>query len=339
MPAIIPPSYYGGTERVVFWLAQRLVQLGHKVVVMAAPESSVDKLIPDVQLIVVDQALSNYRALLPADSDVVHFFHVSPSEPPPSIPYISTVGGNALKEEGYFWPNTVFVGKQHARFHGGSYYVYNGLPKEEYPISFNKKEYMLFLAKLGWRLKNAKTAINLALDMNKPLVLTGGLLRREPKVWGSWILRRLFRPGLIYNAGMVGGAGKLELIQNADILFYAVNWHEPFGIAPHEALSCGVPVIATPNGALAEYIVDGKNGFIVQNYAEAIAALKKFRDMSNDEIKKMREYCRKSAYSVEEMTDEYLKLYKKVISEKWLYPEKDNKTFKYRPEPHVSISK
>lgn len=339
MPAIIPPSLYGGTERVVFWLARRLHVLGHQVVVMSAAGSTIDRLIPGVRLIEVDASLHNYRAQLPADTDIVHYFHISKTDPPPDIPYISTVEGNDLKGGAFYWPNTVFVSASHARFHGGSYYVFNGLPKEDYPLSLEKKGYMLFLAKLGWRLKNAKTAINLALDTNTPLVLTGGQLRSEPKTWGSWIFRKLIHPGLVQNAGMVGGQRKLDLIQNASILFYAVNWHEPFGIAPHEALSCGVPVIATPNGALAEYIEHGKNGYIVRSYAEAVEALKTFQNLSAPELKAMREYCHESAYSVEEMTEEYLKLYRKVIEEKWLYPEKEKKTFKYRPEPHVVIKK
>jgi len=339
MPAIIPPSLYGGTERVVYWLAQRLHQLGHQVVVLAASGSTINMLIPGVELIEIDGLLSDYRRLLPDNTDVVHFFHISRTDPPPDIPYISTVEGNDLKGGAYYWPNTVFVSASHARFHGGSYYVFNGLPKKDYPLTLGKKNYMLFLAKLGWRLKNAKTAINLSLDTNTPLMLTGGWLRREPKTWGSWIFRRPFHPGLISNAGMVGSQRKLELIQNANILFYAVNWHEPFGIAPHEALSCGVPVIATPNGALAEYIEDGKNGYIVRSYAEAVEALQRFKDLPDSEIRTMREYCHESAYSVEQMTDEYLKLYRKVIDDQWLYLEKENKTFRYRPEPHVVIKK
>jgi len=51
----------------------------------------------------------------------VHFFHISRTDPPPDIPYISTVEGNDLKGGAYYWPNTVFVSASHARFHGGSY--------------------------------------------------------------------------------------------------------------------------------------------------------------------------------------------------------------------------
>ena len=35
----VPPRYYGGTERVVSWLTEKLVSLGHQVTLFASGDS------------------------------------------------------------------------------------------------------------------------------------------------------------------------------------------------------------------------------------------------------------------------------------------------------------
>jgi glycosyltransferase involved in cell wall biosynthesis len=39
-------------------------------------------------------------------------------------------------------------------------------------------------------------------------------------------------------------------------------WEEPFGITAVEALSCGIPVIASSSGALLTIVDDGVTGFL-----------------------------------------------------------------------------
>ncbi|MDO5343396.1 MAG: glycosyltransferase [Candidatus Saccharibacteria bacterium] len=59
---------------------------------------------------------------------------------------------------------------------------------------------------------------------------------------------------------------------------------EPFGIAPIEALSAGVPVIAYQRGGAMDYIEDGKNGvfFAEQTTASLVEALRRFERMTFD---------------------------------------------------------
>lgn len=338
-PSIIPPKGYGGLQRILFWLAQSLAASGHKVTVMAAADSTIDKLIPGVKLIPFDLKGSDYRTLIPRDVDVIHFFHSPPADMLPNKPYIVRIGGNDRGNNHVFVPNTVFVSRSHARNHNASLFVYNGIPKENYPVSLDKQGYMLFLAKLGWRLKNARTAINLSLDSGMPLTLTGGKMWREHKVWGMWLLRRFFSAGIISNAGIVSGDVKLRLLQNASALFYLVNWHEPCANAVNEALSCGTPILVTPNGALPEYIEDGKNGFIVSNYREALEAIYKLKNMSDKELRDMSQYAHDTVYSVENMTNDYIRLYEIVMAKEFLYPPEDVKRFRYDPPPHVTITR
>ena len=69
-----------------------------------------------------------------------------------------------------------------------------------------------------------------------------------------------------------------------------ISWPEPFGMVMVEALACGTPVIAFPEGAAGEIVIDGENGFHVtdvQAMAEATRSL--------DEIDAAR--CRESVAS------------------------------------------
>jgi glycosyltransferase involved in cell wall biosynthesis len=52
-----------------------------------------------------------------------------------------------------------------------------------------------------------------------------------------------------------------------------VRWREPFGMVMVEALACGTPVIAFPEGAAAEIVIDGENGLLVPDEAGMVQAI------------------------------------------------------------------
>ena len=65
--------------------------------------------------------------------------------------------------------------------------------------------------------------------------------------------------------GEVGGAAKQSLFARARGLLMPIRWDEPFGMVMVEALACGTPVIAFPEGAARELVIDGKTGFLVDD--------------------------------------------------------------------------
>ena len=60
--------------------------------------------------------------------------------------------------------------------------------------------------------------------------------------------------------GRIEDSELLPLLQRASVFLYAAE--EDFGIAPVEALSCGVPVVALGTGGTGETVVNGENGLL-----------------------------------------------------------------------------
>jgi glycosyltransferase involved in cell wall biosynthesis len=72
------------------------------------------------------------------------------------------------------------------------------------------------------------------------------------------------------------GDEKGDLYAAARALLMPIRWPEPFGLVMTEAMACGTPVIAFPEGSAPELVLDGETGFVVddeQAMAEAIRRL------------------------------------------------------------------
>lgn len=334
----VPPQGYGGIERMVFWLSRALVEKGHDVCVIAL-RGGPDLAAAGIEFRVHPQS----PEALPRnwnDCDVIHFHQTFSADVQLDRPYLITEHGNHRSRRPV-QPNTVFLSRSHAENHGARYFVANGLPLKEYPFHADKQDSLLFMAKLGWRKKNAKTAINLALDTDLPIEICGGDVWQEQKIRGFWRQRaqRGKRRDLLRSRGNVDGEQKLRLLQSSGLLFYAVNWQEPFALAPHEAMATGTPVLCTPNGALRDYIRDGENGYLVSSYAQALQAVRRHFTLSERQRQVMYQQCQDTAYSINDCADQYLQAYQTVIDKGHLYPPEQAAQFRYAPRKTVKVRK
>ncbi|MFQ5550796.1 MAG: glycosyltransferase [Gemmatimonadales bacterium] len=239
----MPALRYGGTERVVVWLARGLEELGHRVSVVCARGSRLS----DLAFTTVDERAANRQdfdiaPFLPDDSDIVHYF--VPIHVPPPIPHLWTMQGNARPG---FDPGDrcVCVSADHARRHGSDQFVYNGIDPRDYRYQPDKNRRLLFLGRLhsvkGWR-----DAIEIASIANRPIVVAGG-----------W--RPTLRRGVRF-VGKVGGERKKQLLAGSAALLMPLRWDEPFGLVVIEALVSGTPVIGRPRGALPELLTPDVGG-------------------------------------------------------------------------------
>lgn len=238
-PDRLPVTRYGGTERVVVWLAGGLAELGHRVTVLCAPGSEV----PGARVVALESKITrrsggpDLTPFLPEDADVVHA-HVPLQRPPKGVAFLWTYHGNGPLGD-WFPPDPVGLSADHARRHGLSRWVHNGLDPSEYRFETRKHGFDLFLGRLhsvkGWH-----WAVSGARRAGRSLVVAGG--------WRPTVRRDL------RFVGEVGGDRKRTLLAESACLWVPAQWDEPFGLTTIEAMVSGTPVLGTRRGALPEII-------------------------------------------------------------------------------------
>ena len=75
------------------------------------------------------------------------------------------------------------------------------------------------------------------------------------------------------------GEEKLDLYARAAALLMPIRWAEPFGLVMTEAMACGTPVIAFPEGSAPELVIDGETGFLVVDEREMADAVGRLQEI------------------------------------------------------------
>jgi glycosyltransferase involved in cell wall biosynthesis len=233
----LPVPKYGGTQRIVVYLARGLAAAGHRVTLIAAQGSKVPEatLVPLARAQVRDATL-DLRPLLPTGLDLLLAFGPLPTAP--GVPWIRSLHGNR-KPGTPGAPNTIYLSRNHAERHGATAFVYNGIDPGEFRFRREKAGYDLFLGRLH-TVKGYRWAIDGARRAGRRLVVAGG-----------------WRPSLgrgVRYVGQVGGERKARLLAGAECLWMPALWDEPFGLTLIEAMASGTPVLGTHRGALPEIV-------------------------------------------------------------------------------------
>ena len=289
----VPVAKYGGAQRIVVWLSQALVELGHEVTLLAGRGSRV----PGVRVVEIDAETVrrpgfDVHQYAKGPVDVMHYHGLV--EHPPSVPYVATLHGN-LGAGRAAPPYVICVSENHASRHGTGTYVYNGVRLNEYEFRPTKSDFDLFLARLhsakGWRVAVAAAKAE----------------RFRLIVAGSW------RPSFsrwVRFAGEVGGDEKRELLAGARCLWMPVQWEDPCPVNVLEALASGTPVIAAPRGSLRE-LVGPDGGGIGASFEELIALRRRLADFDPHA-------CRRRAeryFSHLRMARDYVRMYEGLLSQ------------------------
>lgn len=297
----LPALKYGGTERVVEWLAREFIARGHGISVICKPGSH----IPGARMIYAHKP-AEVAALVPQDTDIIHSHgwylrdHAKPQ--------LKTCHGNANIVDDSNWS---FVSLSHAERFGRKTYVHNAMPRGEAYFSSVKSSRYLFFSRINRPGKNITRAIQLANKFDLELDIAGGhrweLLTRSVVCKEGAFFSSLHRR--FHFHGKLGGWPKNELFANARALLFPIRWEEPFGIVTIEALFAGTPVIATPRGAMPE-IIGPEVGFLCESDEEFAAALE---NVGRIDPQICRDYALEH-FAMEKAADQYLALYERVIA-------------------------
>ena len=327
----VPPRAYGGTERVVSYLTETLVEMGHEVTLFASGDSVTSanlvsvvqrglRLDPHKPDPLVWHTIMMETVLKDAPSfDVIHF-HIDVLQLPLvgycETPCVSTAHGRLdlpdLKPLFRCFPRHPMVSisaSQRAPLPSANWRatVHHGLPLGLYSLHAQPQDYFAFVGRVSPE-KRPDRAIEIARACGTPLRIAAKVDAVDRDYFESTIEPMLDDP-LVTFVGEIGDHAKNEFIGNARALLMPIDWPEPFGLVMIEAMACGTPVIAYGHGSVPEVIDHGVTGFIVQNQEQAIAAAREV-----DRIDRRR--CRQvfeERFAARVMARHYLDVYRELV--------------------------
>lgn len=334
----VPPLHYGGTERVVSYLTEELVRLGHQVTLFASGDSRTrahlvpgceralrlnpqfqDPIVPHLVMLERVAKMARDRAF-----DVVHYhtdYYSFPHVRQSPVPSVTTIHGRLdlpdlaplyrefcdvpvvsisdFQRRPQPWANWVAT-------------VQHGLPKDLYTprrqgARREGREYLAFLGRVS-REKRLDLAIHIARLAGVELLVAAKIDKLDHEYFEADIRPLLNGPGVRF-VGEIGDRDKAGFLGGALAMLFPIDWPEPFGLVMIESMACGTPVIAFPRGSVPEVIDHGVTGLMVNSVEEAAAAVHQARTMDRDACRRRFE----ERFTSSRMARDYLRVYGQLL--------------------------
>lgn len=327
----VPPRLYGGTERVVAWLVEELVNLGHEVTLFASGDSTTRGILHPVwpRALRLGQPASDppaaQTALLEAmsrhaaDFDMIHahidWLHL-PLLSRLGVPFLTTLHGRldfpGLTEIVRAFPDAPFVSISNsqrlplseANWRGT---VYHGLPANMFRPSYGSGSYLAFLGRLTAE-KGPETAIRIARQVGMPLRIAAKVPRGERRYFKECLEPQIDGEQIML-IGEVDDRAKEDFLGGAAALLFPIDWPEPFGLVMIEAMACGTPVIAFRSGSVPEVVDHGVTGFVVKGELNAVEAVQRLDKLDRRQIRARFE----QRFTAKRMAQDYLLHYQTLV--------------------------
>jgi glycosyltransferase involved in cell wall biosynthesis len=323
----VPPKLYGGTERVVAWLVDELVDLGHEVTLFVSGDSGTRARLrsvwpralrlgrPRTDPVAVQTSLLEEVARHAAEFDVIHahidWLHL-PLLNRLGVPFLTTCHGR-LDLPGFpemigRFPNAPFISisdNQRIPVPGANWIgtIYHGLPPGLFRPTFERGSYLAFLGRLTAE-KGPEAAIRIARRAGMPLRIAAKVPRGER----SFFHERL-EPQIdgthVHLTGEVNDEKKEQFLAGAAAVLFPIDWPEPFGLVMIEAMACGTPVIAYRSGSVPEVIDEGITGYVVSGEDEAVEAIRRLGELDRQRVRAQFE----KRFTSGRMAERYLERY------------------------------
>jgi glycosyltransferase involved in cell wall biosynthesis len=327
----VPPKLYGGTERVVSYLTEELVRLGHDVTLFAAGDSVTHaelaavwpralRLDPSCRDERIPHVLQLERVLQRANEfDVIHY-HVDANHYPTSrrslTPQLTTLHSRLdlphlqpLYTEFKDMPVVSISNSQRKPLPQAAWCgtVYHGLPLSLHRLWPGPGEYFAFLGRVSPE-KGVDRAIQIAKRLGVPLKIAAKIDLADAEYFQTQIVPQLDPPRVEF-IGEIGESEKGEFLGRARALLFPIDWPEPFGLVIIEAMACGTPVVAMRHGSVPELIDQGIAGFHVDSLDDAVNAAARITQLD-------RRACRAAferRFSAARMARDYVAVYEDLI--------------------------
>jgi glycosyltransferase involved in cell wall biosynthesis len=326
----IPPKLYGGTERVISWLTDELVALGHDVVLFASGDSETSATLEACwpKSLRLDGSVRDPNALHMAvlervrqradDFDLLHFhldYYPFSLFSRQSTPFVTTLHGRLDLPEHQVvfatFPSLPLISISDAQRRpvphaGWMRTIHHGLPEQLLTPQPVKPTYFAFLGRISPE-KAVDQAIWIAKRCGVPLKIAAKVDPVDRDYFESEIRKLLMPPDVEY-IGEISDSEKSIFLSGAIALLAPIAWAEPFGLVLIEAMACGTPVIAFNRGSVPEIIEGGLTGFVVEGKEEAVAAAARLSGLSRVTIRQRFE----ERFTARQMAREYLIVYRNL---------------------------
>jgi glycosyltransferase involved in cell wall biosynthesis len=328
----VPPRRYGGTERVVHWLTEELVSMGHDVTLFATGDSVTSATLVPVR----DKAArfarnfefnnAPYARMIEtvrrqaASFDVLHFhvdfhpFSVFTRQP---VPFLTTLHGRMdqdwVQDTYGMFPDAplVSISASQRRPAPGLAWagtVHHGMPSGLLMPQPVRPDYFAFLGRISPE-KGIENAIRIARACGVTLKVAAKIGEEDRPYHENVVAPLLAGEGVEF-IGEIDDAAKPDFLSGARALLFPIDWPEPFGLVMIEAMACGTPVIAFGRGSVPEVVEDGVTGFVVDTVEQAVAACARLHLLDRRSVRARFE----ERWTARRMAEDYVGLYRQLIA-------------------------
>jgi glycosyltransferase involved in cell wall biosynthesis len=327
----VPPKLYGGTERIVSYLTDQLVELGHDVTLFASGDSITKATLEPVWPCALRLDSTMRDCLAPhivmmeqvarrADEfDIIHL-HTDylgyPTLRRTATPFLATLHGRLdLRELAPLYkifddvPVVSISNSQREPLPQAAYIatVLHGLPARLLLPGFGAGGYLAFLGRISPE-KAPDAAIRIAAAAGMPIKIAAKV--DNDRRYFAERIEPMLDAAHVEFIGEIGDDEKSGFLGSAAGLLFPIAWREPFGLAMIEAMACGTPVVAFRNGSVPEVIDDGVTGFIVDNEEQAASAARQLRGLDRARIRRVFE----ERFTARRMAEDYVTIYRRLIA-------------------------
>jgi glycosyltransferase involved in cell wall biosynthesis len=328
----IPPKLYGGTERVVHWLTEELVALGHDVTLFASGDSQTSAKLEPMwpQSLRLSGSIRDPNALhmlmmevvrrRAADFDILHFhldYYPFSLFSRQSTPFVTTLHGrlDLPEHQPVFtaFSSIPVISISNAQRRpvpqaGWVRTIYHGVPENLLRPLPRTPSYLAFLGRIAPE-KGIDQAIRIAGRAGMPIKIAAKIDKADVEYFEENI-RSLFALSHVEYIGEIADKDKSEFLSGAVGLLMPINWPEPFGLSMIEAMGCGTPVVAYNRGSVPEVVEDGVTGFVVEDELSATDAVRRLPALSRVAVRARFE----ERFTARIMAKEYLATYRGLMS-------------------------
>src|ERR1700754_1682953 len=330
----VPPKLYGGTERVVHWLTEELVELGNDVTLFASGDSQTSAKLDAAwpKALRLDGNVRDANALhivmlervrQKCDDEEFDFLHFHLDYYPFSLfsrqptPFLTTLHGrlDLPEHQPVFttFPEVPVISISNAQRRpvpqaNWVRTIYHGLPENLLTPRPVTPSYLAVLGRIAPE-KGVDRAIRIAIRCGIPLKIAAKVDRADQDYYDE-VIRPLMDHPLIEFIGEISDHEKSDFLSGAIGLLVPIDWPEPFGLVMIEAMACGTPVIAYNRGSGPEIIDEGVSGFIVEDEIGAIGAVHRLHHLSRENIRKRFE----QRFTARRMAHDYLEVYRQLMT-------------------------